>query len=149
MPARPLARLAFGAGLLGLLAVAGCQKPLPEVSVTVGGKTVSAQPASYCFPGQSVQNHTCRGSNQATNEIKVATAPAIGIDVPPSVADKGWYVVVNNNRLNSAPLHKNYVRWTLGQASGLETGRLDFQVYQMAGGAAQVAGAWAFTLVVG
>ncbi len=147
MPARPLARIALGAGLLGLVAVAGCQKPLPEVTVTADGKSVSAQPTRYCFAGQSAAKNNCRGSNEATNEIRVNSTDAVSIDVPPSVASSGWYVVLNNQR-NQKPLHTHYIRIPLN-ASGLETGRLDFQVFQAGQTAQEFKGAWTFTLVVG
>jgi hypothetical protein len=147
VPARPLARLAFGAGLLGLLAVSGCQRPLPEVTVTAGAKSVSAQPTRYCYAGQSAEKNNCRGTNQATNEIKVAATSAISIDVPPSVAKNGWYVVINNQR-NQEPLHRHYIRVPL-DASGLQKGRLDFQVFEAGRTQQDFKGAWAFTLVVG
>lgn len=147
MPARPLARLAFGAGLVGLLAVAGCQKPLPEVTVTAGAKSVSAEPTRYCFAGQSAQKNNCRGSGDATNEIKVRNTQAISIDVPPSVAKTGWFVVINNNR-NQEALHTHYIRVPL-DASGLQKGRLDFQVFEAGKSDQEFKGAWSFTLVVG
>ncbi len=147
MPARLPARIALGAGLLGLLTVAGCQKPLPEVTVTVGSKSVSAAPTRYCFSGQSAAQNNCRGSNQATNEIRVHSTSALSIDVPPSVASSGWYVVMNNQR-NQSPLHTHYIRIPLN-ASGLDTGRLDFQVFQAGATPQEFKGAWSFTLVVG
>jgi hypothetical protein len=84
---RTLAVLVAG---VSLLALAGCQKPVPEVGIVSGG-TYLTQPAStYCFTLGPAPK--CRTGHEAPREVHVREGAAIGVSVPRDVADSPWYL---------------------------------------------------------
>lgn len=146
MPARR--PLALGAVLVASAAgLAACQKPLPEVTVVVGGTSVSAPAAQFCESGQTVAAGNCRHGDLSTHVISTHGATSVGIDVPTAVAAKGWYLVLNGQKANTAPLKRTFVRLPV-DASGLQTGGLDLQVYQASPDGKSFTGAWTFRIEV-
>jgi hypothetical protein len=140
--------LALGAVLLASVAgLAACEKPLPEVTVVVGGTSVSAPAGQYCEGSQSIAAGNCRHGDLSTHLIRTHGATSIGVDVPPKVAQKGWYLVVNGQRANTDPLKRTFVRLPV-DASGLQTGGLDLQIYQAAKDNRSFTGAWVFRIEV-
>lgn len=145
MAARPLA---LGAVLVAAaVGLSGCQKPLPEVTLVVGGTSVSAEAGQYCEKGQSVAAGNCRHGDLSTHVVRTHGATSIGVDVPSRVADRGWYLVVNGQRANQRPLKRTFVRLPV-DASGLQTGGLDLQVYEASKDGNSFTGAWTFRIEV-
>jgi hypothetical protein len=79
-------------GLAGALActllLAGCDKPVPKVTVQAGSFSTTITPTTYCFdPGQ------CRASTRIDLPV-VGTGPdaKVLVDVPRDVAGRGWSV---------------------------------------------------------
>ena len=92
------ARSRLVAGLsvaVSLVALTGCQKPTPIVSMVSGGHTVHTDATIYCFDGQSAQQQNCRAPQGKTPAVlKVKPGQPVGIDVSKQVADNGWVIVL-------------------------------------------------------
>lgn len=92
------ARSGLLAGLsaaLSLVALTGCSKPTPIVSVVSGGTTAHTEATLYCFPGQTIAKRDCRTDTaRLPTVIKVKPGSPIGIDVSRELARSGWVVVL-------------------------------------------------------
>lgn len=126
-PHLPAARtVAAGAGLLAAAALlTGCTKPQPGITLLSGSKStiVSAQP--LCF-----QLGQCAIKANRVGQITAAANSQILVDVPGSLAGKGWIVAafttdstgkntaVATPGANSAPIHGEHtVRLQVPQAT--------------------------------
>lgn len=87
---RALAVLAAG---VSLLALAGCEKPVPDVSVQSRGEYVNVPAARYCFTLDKGPEG-CRIGDTAPHEVTVRDGASIGIDVPQDV-EALWDVQVS------------------------------------------------------
>jgi hypothetical protein len=90
---RALAVLVAGASLLGL---AGCEKPVPEVSVTSGRTFVTVPAAVYCFTVDDAAANRCRTDRNPPREITVREGRSVAIDVPSELAHTPWVVVLSD-----------------------------------------------------
>lgn len=92
------ARSGLLAGLcaaFSLVAVTGCSKPTPIVSVVSGGTTVHTDATLYCFSGQTIAKKDCRTEDGKTpTVVKVKPGASVGIDVSKALATSGWVVVL-------------------------------------------------------
>lgn len=92
------ARSRLVAGLtvaVSLVALTGCQKPTPLVSLISSGETVHTDATIYCFEGQSARQQNCRApQDKAPTVLKVKAGQQVGIDVAKDIADAGWVVVL-------------------------------------------------------
>src|SRR4051794_26300088 len=90
----------LGALSLGLVVLTACDKPTAMATVTVGGKTVQAEAGDTCYRGgkkldQSVFLACLQGTPKHHITVPVGDKVRIGVD--PSIAKKGWLVVVNTS----------------------------------------------------
>lgn len=72
----------------GLLA--GCQKPLPTITVSGDGRSVVVGAAQYRFPGGPL-HRPIKDVGQAPS-IRVRAGSELLVDVPRTVADDAWVV---------------------------------------------------------
>jgi len=80
---------------LSLVALTGCSKPTPIVSVVSGGTTVHTEATLYCFDGQSIAKRDCRTDEARTPTVlRVKPGQQVGIDVAKTLAKSGWVVVL-------------------------------------------------------
>jgi hypothetical protein len=86
--------LAVASTALALLALTGCQKPTPIVSLVSGGETVHSDATIYCFEGQSAQQQNCRTDVHPPTPLRVKIGQPVGFDVAKPVAKAGWVVVL-------------------------------------------------------
>jgi hypothetical protein len=75
---RALAVLAAG---VSLFALAGCEKPVPDVSLQTRGTYVNEPAARYCFTLEEGKAG-CRVRDAEPREVPVRDGATIGIDVP-------------------------------------------------------------------
>jgi hypothetical protein len=75
--------LAAAAGLL-----AGCDKPVPDVTVLSGATTTQLQPSRYCFDATA---RNCRSSD-AVGLVHARSNGTLLVDVPRTVALTHWLV---------------------------------------------------------
>ncbi|MFC3573086.1 DUF2771 domain-containing protein [Streptomyces yaanensis] len=94
---------AFGAVSAGLLLLSACNKPTPLATITVGTNTVSSQTDCY-NDGNAVATAElakCLKSKDIKS-IKVDPDETVRFGVDPSIADKGWTILMNGQPLTDA-----------------------------------------------
>lgn len=105
----------LGALSLGLVALTACDKPTAMATVTVGGKTVQAEASDTCYDGGKKLSQSvfiaCL-QKTPTHHITVPVGDQVRIGVDPSIADKGWLVVVNTTLLTPEAL-KDKTYWSV------------------------------------
>ncbi len=111
-------KLALGLAAIAGLALSGCQKPPPSISVWTHGESSQVAPLCWSFDTDGLNSGGCTEGNlrdQLTSDsaiIEVAAENTIGISVDQAVADAGWTPVINGNPLTSKPLTSTYFRFT-------------------------------------
>ena len=148
-------RLVAGASAaVALVALTGCQKPTPIVSLVSGGETVHSDATIYCFDGQSAQQQNCRTDVHPPTALKVKVGQQVGIDVAKQVAKAGWVVVLPgsdqdpSNDEASGKQDGHYFAFT-PQPSLFDNGPVRMEVRMLDDGRtdAPTVGNWQFLLV--
>jgi hypothetical protein len=157
MPRRAMAgklKVGIAVGLTGagLLALAGCEKPGPGVSVVSGTTSEWRESLCWSFSGEPLSPETCAQDivTQALDGSEVARIPVIpggtvGISVDPVVADAGWYPVVGSQRLTQQAITSTYYRFTYPDLQQIPEDGIALQV--VAGQGESTVGLWVFQLV--
>ena len=143
----PIALVTLGAGL----ALSGCTKPAPGVSVFSGTVSEYRQATCWAFnapalaPGECAQDLIAQAvEGDAVSVIPALPGGVVGISVDPAVADAGWTIVLGNERVNTSTLNTTYHRFTIpGQAVIPEEG---VQLLILAGSGNDTRGIWVFKL---
>ncbi|MFF4213798.1 DUF2771 domain-containing protein [Streptomyces sp. NPDC001796] len=94
---------AFGAVSAGLLLLSACEKPSPLATVTVGTNSVSSQTDCY-NDGKEVPPTDlakCLKSKDIES-IKVDPDETVRFGVDPTIADKGWTILMNGQPLTES-----------------------------------------------
>lgn len=100
------------------LALSGCQKPQPAISVWTNGESNQVAPLCWSFESDT---QTMGGCDQETlrknlttdsNVIHVAPGNTVGISVDQELAEAGWTPVIDGNALTNKPLTTTYYRFT-------------------------------------
>lgn len=111
-------KLVLGLAAIAGIALAGCQKPPPAISVWTQGVSNQLAPLCWSFESDDLSPSDCtQGKLQDqlksdTGIIEVAAENTIGISVDLEVAAAGWTPVINGNALTSKPLTSTYFRFT-------------------------------------
>ena len=151
------ARSRLVAGLsatVALVALTGCQKPTPLVSLVSGGNSVHTDATIYCFEGQSAQQQNCRTDVAAPTALPVKVGQQVGIDVAKQLAESGWVVVLPGNDQDpsndqaSGKQDSHYFAFT-PQPSLFDNGPARLEVRMLDDGRtdAPTVGNWQFVLV--
>ena len=88
---RPAACLA-----LGLVALSGCERPTPLVTVVNAGRSVYTEADTYCFEGQSTVEATCAVRQQQAPTLEVVPGEAVGVDVGKELVEGGWIIELSD-----------------------------------------------------
>ena len=146
-------RLVAGLSIaVSLVALTGCQKPTPLVTLVSGGESVHTDATIYCFEGQSVQQQNCRTrTSTKPTLLEVKVGQQVGIDVAREVAEAGWVVVLPGddqdpgNDQASGRQDEHYFAFT----PQFESGPLRVEVRMLDKGRtdAPTVGNWQFVLV--
>jgi hypothetical protein len=92
------ARSRLFAGLsvaVAMVALTGCQKPTPIVSLVSGGSSVHTDAVLFCFEGQSTEKQNCRvAEDKKPTVLEVKIGQPVGIDVAKQIAENGWVIVL-------------------------------------------------------
>ncbi|MFJ8362378.1 DUF2771 domain-containing protein [Streptomyces sp. NPDC093984] len=94
---------AFGAVSAGLLLLSACDKPSPLATITVGTNSVSSQTDCY-NDGKEVPSADlakCLKSKDIKS-IKVDPDETVRFGVDPTIADKGWTILMNGQPLTES-----------------------------------------------
>ena len=136
---------------VGLLALTACSKPNPGIAVVSGTSSAHEEAICWAFdapalnPGQCAQakiNAAATGGQVPS--VKVVPGNTIGISVDPVVADAGWYVAINGQRLTPGTLHTSYYRFSTPDSLALPAAGAKMQI--VAGSGTQPRGLWLFTI---
>lgn len=118
---------ALGLGVTALLALTGCDKPSPAVTVFSGSESARSEARCWDRSGETVDPNGSTCSNEeGIKSLEVKPGQTIGISVDTSVADAGWFVAVGQTRLSDT-LDNTYHRFTLTDQQ-LSQGPLNLQV---------------------
>lgn len=94
----------LSAAALAVLATSGlaaCEKQNPYITLTASGKVVKARAVRYC------RGDDCRVTSDNPT-LRMEPGSPVGIDVPRSVAEDGWQVVLRQSRQQSDVFHDHY-----------------------------------------
>lgn len=138
--------------VVGTLALAGCEKPYPGVTVWSG--TNSEHKAALCWqpdPAQALGTGQCAedvlqqaSAGQGVPAIEVAPGDTVGISVDTVVARGGWTLKVAGQDLAS-DLTDTYYRFTFPEQGAVDPSGYSLQV--QANGTAGTRGVWFFQLI--
>jgi hypothetical protein len=94
---------ALGVVSAGLLVLSGCDKPTPLATVTVGTDSVHTEAACYNDgkPLDAAATKTCSAKKKDVKSIKVDPDATVRIGVDPTIADKGWTLLMNGQPLTA------------------------------------------------
>jgi hypothetical protein len=130
------------------LGLSGCDKPAPGASVFSGTTTQFQRAACWSFSGAPLDEKTCSmdaiTAAAAGSTIPVVLGQTVGISVDPTVADKGWYAVLGDKRLNTDPITRTYFRFTYPESAAIPAQGIPLQI--VAADSGKPVGIWAFTL---
>ena len=151
MTSRRLVASAAGAVVLAL-ALAGCTKPGPGITVFSGTTSANREAACWSFDGTGIDASTCAQDvlDSATAGDAIASIPVIpgtvvGISVDPKVADVGWTPRVAGQPLVAEPLTTTYWRFTFPEFQEVGDDGLTMEIVAGEGDATR--GIWLFQLV--
>jgi hypothetical protein len=112
-PRGPFPRLAaiLSAVVVTGLALAGCDRPTPLVTMESGGDFVQTNAAQYLRNGTVIQRTV------SPPHLTAKPGGSLNIDVPSSVADRGYFLSANNQRLTDTITSTHY-RYPLPNVQG-------------------------------
>jgi hypothetical protein len=137
---------------LAAVALVGCTKPFPGITVVSG--TTSKHQGALCWtfdkpalePGMCPQDVVSEAmSGDTVARIPVSPGQTVGISVDPTVADVGWTPIIGNQPLSQQPIKGLYFRFAYPELQEVPEAGLDLQI--VAGSGDQIKGLWSFKLV--
>lgn len=135
-------------GTLALVALAGCTKPTPAVTLVSDGKTARSDATLYCVGAQTPAKHDCAKSGHGPRVLAVREGDQVGIDVDKTVAQHGWYLV-DVDAQRRTPLQTTHYDTYTADFTGRQTRVITLQVVSLTHAAenAKPNGTWVFQLV--
>ena len=76
--------------LFATLALAGCEKPTPFLTVYSSGTAADTKASSWCF--EVGEESTCREDDVPVPRVPVNSDGRIAVNVSHEVAERGWYL---------------------------------------------------------
>lgn len=142
----------FIIGVIAVLALAGCTKPFPGITVVSGTASENQMAICWTFEKDNLEPGMCAQevvsdfiSGDRVAQIPVSPGQTVGISVDPVVADAGWTPVIGNQPLVSQPITTLYYRFAYPELQEVPEIGLDLQI--IAGSGERTKGLWAFKLV--
>jgi hypothetical protein len=147
MTARRL--LAASVAGVAVLALAGCQRPAPIVTVVSGTSSTWKEADAYCFPGQSVQQGNCARRDSHVAKLEVVPGQRVGVDVSRPVQERGWLVELSSpgNQPQSSDVQKSHYFSFTAPNTGPQGLRLTVKAVDPKDPAGTQTGQWSFELV--
>ena len=136
-------------GSLALLALAGCTKPTPAVTLVSDGQRVRTEATLYCRDGQSPQQHNCASAKHGPTVLSVRAGAQVGVDVDKTLADHGWFLRDPRTNDRSPVQDTHYMTFTADFSRAKPAGVLTFEVVSVDHVAedARITGTWVLQLV--
>ena len=135
---------------LAALALTGCTKPSPAVSVVSGTNSVNEEALCWDF---NVDEAGLNCKNLATNledalpsalSVPSMEGNTVGISVDPVVAEEGWTAFFNGQPLSQTPLTETYFRFTIPVGTTLNAEGTPLAVASISNN--QMRGLWLFKI---
>jgi hypothetical protein len=145
---RLLAALSAGAAVVALT---GCERPAPIVTVVSGTTSEWKEADVFCFEGQSFADGDCAERAEGPTELPVSPGQQVGVDVSKAVVDRGWFIELSapggqegQSQQSDVFEDQHYFAFT-APAVGPEGLRLTVRTVGEDGG--EPSGEWTFDLV--
>jgi hypothetical protein len=132
------------------VALAGCEKPGPGITVWSGTNSAHTSALCWSFEAASpVDEVACAesivaGEGGEIPRLSIINGNTVGISVDPVIADNGWFPVINNQALTE-PIFSTYWRFTFPDFEQIPGEGLELQVRALTEGE-ETRGLWAFQL---
>ncbi|WP_163553368.1 hypothetical protein [Candidatus Frankia alpina] len=110
MPFPRLAAITTAIAAVGF-GVASCDRPTPLVTMESGGDFVKTNAAQYLRDGALIERSV------SAPQLDARPGSSLNIDVPTSVADRGYFLSVNNQRITETITDTHY-RYLLPNVQG-------------------------------
>ena len=148
MTARRTALTVAGSAL-SLVALAGCQKPTPAVTLVAGGHSVRTESTLYCRDGQSVAKNNCVAHADRLTILRVKQGDQVGVDVDRTLAKHGWYLIDMDASQRSAVQDEHYFTFNADFSNRKTPGviNLDVRSVDRVAENATATGSWRFQLL--
>ena len=154
MTARRLLATAGRLSVVGVaaLALTGCEKPAPIVTVVSGTTSEWKEADVYCFEGQSLTDDQCVQRAEEPTRIEVSPGDRVGVDVDEDVVERGWYLELGGAggegevQASDIQLERHYFAFT-APALGPDGLRLTVKAVGEDGPRGPHSGEWVFELV--
>ena len=132
-----------------LVALAGCQKPTPAVTLVADGERVRSESTVWCRDGQSIAARNCVTRTSRLTVLRVKQGAQVGVDVDRTLATHGWYLVDTDASQRSAVQNEHYFTFNADFANRKTPGviNLDVRSVDRVAEKATVTGSWRFQLV--
>jgi hypothetical protein len=141
-----LGRLSIAAA--AVVALTGCERPAPIVTVVSGTTSEWKEADVYCFDGQSLDSEDCARRSAETPRVEVS-GQRIGVDVSKTVAERGWFIEVGGadgqGQRSELQLDRHYASFTFG-ALPPEGLRMTVKTLGRDGPRGEHTGEWTFDL---
>lgn len=83
--------LATASAAFALLALTGCEKPAPIVTLVSGGESVYTEATTFCFePDLTLADEGCAERADDVPQLAVRPGERIGVDVDKELTERGW-----------------------------------------------------------
>jgi hypothetical protein len=83
--------LAAASATAALVALTGCEKPAPIVTLVAGGESVYTEAATFCFEQDvTLESGECAQRQSSLTPLSVRGGEVVGVDVDKEVAERGW-----------------------------------------------------------
>lgn len=137
---------ALGLALTATAALAGCEKPTPLVTVSLGSSSAHSEATCYAGSGQLSEDQITACMAKSGKSVSARAGDRLRIGVDPSIAEHNWVAI-----LNSQPLLEINDRTfqTVVVPAGLQQGTsVELIVVESAdkNSAAAIKGIWKFQL---
>jgi hypothetical protein len=142
---------AVSAGVAAL-ALTGCERPAPIVTVVSGTNSEWKEADVWCFEGQSFEAGDCAQRAEGPTRLDVKPGEQVGVDVSKSVVERGWVVELSSPDGQQEPQQsqvfedQHYFAFTAPSA-GPQGLRLTVRAVGEQGESGPPSGVWTFDLV--
>ncbi len=156
MPPRvsPLLTRGLTAGAL-LLALTGCERPTPGVTLVSGGDSVHAQAVQFCRGAGflTAKKDECPGTQDGVTVLRADQDGLVGVDVDKALTKTGWFLFDLDAQRSYGFQDGHYLSFVADYSNRPTTGLINLEVRQVdhkptnANDLPKVVGLWAFQLV--
>jgi hypothetical protein len=134
-----------------VVALTGCERPAPIVTVVSGTDSQWKEADVYCFDGQSLEDDDCAARASGPVRIEVTAGDRVGVDVSKAVAERGWFLELSmpggDGQTESSDLQVDKHYFSFTPRVGPDGLRLTVKTLGDAGPRGPHSGEWTFELV--